>query len=91
MAIELFFKWVKQHLRYVKVWSTNPQGLWNQMFLVLIAFGLAQLLRLKKEIKKKPYELLRLIRTFFEKSWVELFSVVRFLERKLEPLMEECR
>lgn len=75
-AIELFFKWVKQHLRYVKVWSTKPQGVWNQMFLGLIAFGLAQLLRLKKEIKKKPYELLRLIRTYFEKSWVELLNEV---------------
>ncbi|TYR76204.1 transposase, partial [Rossellomorea vietnamensis] len=30
--IELFFKWIKQSLRFVKVWSTKPQGIWNQMF-----------------------------------------------------------
>ncbi|WP_240689295.1 IS4 family transposase [Ammoniphilus sp. YIM 78166] len=36
--IELFFKWVKQHLKLTKIWSTKPQGIWNQMFLALIAF-----------------------------------------------------
>ncbi len=37
-VIELFFKWIKQHLKLTKVWSSKPKGIWNQMFLSLIAF-----------------------------------------------------
>lgn len=40
--IETFFRSVKQHLSLVKIWSTKPQGMWNQMVL-----GLAFILQLQ--------------------------------------------
>ncbi|WP_144544078.1 transposase [Cytobacillus oceanisediminis] len=36
--IELFFRWIKQHLKLTKIRSTKPHGIWNQMFLALIAY-----------------------------------------------------
>lgn len=81
--IETFFKWVKQHLRFVKIWSTTPQGIWNQMFLALIAYGLALIVQLKTDTgrKKTLWVFLRLLRTYFDKSWDE-FSNELFRKKK---------
>ncbi|MBB5326406.1 hypothetical protein HNQ34_003572 [Anoxybacillus tepidamans] len=73
-AIEIFFKWVKQHLRTTKIWSTKPQGIWNQMFLALIAYGLTLLVKLMTQTKKTMREVLRLIRTYFQKPWKEFWD-----------------
>ncbi len=67
--IETFFKWVKQHLRLVKIWSTKPQGMWNQMFLALAAYGLALILQLQMKTKKKLWHFLRLMRTYMYKPY----------------------
>ncbi|MCT8138543.1 transposase [Anaerobacillus sp. CMMVII] len=62
--IELFFKWIKQHLKLTKIWSTKPQGIWNQMFLALIAFGLSLIIKLQSGSIKTPWEFFRLLQTF---------------------------
>lgn len=67
--IETFFKWVKQHLKLVKIWSTKPQGMWNQMFLALTAYGLALILQLQLKSKKKLWPFLRLMRTYMYKPY----------------------
>lgn len=67
--IELFFKWIKQHLRLVNIWSTKPQGIWNQMFLALITYGLALIIKLVTRTTKTQWQLLRLIRTYLYKSF----------------------
>lgn len=54
--IELFFKWIKQHLKLTKVWSTKPQGIWNQMFLALIAYGLSLIVKLQSKSERTPWE-----------------------------------
>lgn len=69
--IETFFKWVKQHLRLVKIWSTKPQGMWNQMFLALVAYGLALILQIKLESKKTLWQFLRLLRIYMYKPYSE--------------------
>ncbi|MFC4025581.1 IS4 family transposase [Oceanobacillus longus] len=67
--IETFFKWIKQHLKLVKIWSTKPQGMWNQMFLALAAYGLALILQLQTKSKKKLWPFLRLMRTYMYKPY----------------------
>lgn len=68
-GIETFFRWIKQHLSIVKIWSTSPQGMWNQMFIALAAFGLAQILQLKTRTSKTLWAFLQLMRTYMFKSW----------------------
>ncbi|MGJ9460720.1 transposase, partial [Oceanobacillus sp. CF4.6] len=72
--IETFFKWIKQHLKLVKIWSTKPQGMWNQMFLALAAYGLALILQLQTKSKKKLWPFLRLMRTYMYKSYDEFIE-----------------
>lgn len=74
--IETFFKWVKQHLRLVKIWSTKPQGMWNQMFLALTAYGLALTLQLQMKSKKKLWPFLRLMRTYMYKPYNEFIEAL---------------
>ncbi|HEY2421611.1 MAG TPA: IS4 family transposase [Neobacillus sp.] len=62
--IELFFKWIKGHLKFTKIWSTKPQGIWNQMFLALIAFGVSLIVKLQTKSKKTPWVFFRILRTY---------------------------
>lgn len=66
--IELFFKWIKQHLKLTKFWSTKPQGIWNQMYLALIAYGLSLIVKLQTESKKTAWEFFRILQTYLYKT-----------------------
>jgi hypothetical protein len=72
--IELFFKWLKQHLRTTKIWSTKPQGIWNQMFLAMIAYGLILQIKLILKTKKTTWVVLRLVRTYLHRPWEKLIE-----------------
>lgn len=74
--IELFFKWIKQSLRFVKVWSTKPQGIWNQMFIAMIAYMLTLIVKLKTKTKKSLLSVLTHIRTYIEKNWSEFIDAL---------------
>ncbi|MEK4025963.1 IS4 family transposase [Sporosarcina sp. FSL W7-1283] len=45
--IELFFKWLKQHVKLDHLFSHSPTGIWNQMFIALITVALVEIMRLK--------------------------------------------
>lgn len=62
--IELFFKWIKGHLKLTKIWSTKPQGIWNQMFLALIAYGLSLIVKLQTKTTKTQWEFFRILQTY---------------------------
>jgi hypothetical protein len=80
--IELFFKWIKQHLRVTKIWSTKPQGIWNQMFLALIAYGLTLLVKLKTQTTKTHWECIRLIKIYLYKPWIDLLNELHRKKKK---------
>lgn len=62
--IELFFKWIKQHLKVTKIWSTKPQGIWNQMFLALITFGVSLIMKLQSTSEKTAWQFFRMLQTY---------------------------
>lgn len=66
--IELFFKWIKQHLKLTRIWSTKPQGIWNQMFLALIAYGISLIVKLETKSSKTPWEFFRILQTYLYQS-----------------------
>jgi hypothetical protein len=67
--VELFFKWIKQHLRLVKVHSYKPQALWNQIFLALIAYQLVHIVQLTTQTKKTTWRVLELLRSYMYHGW----------------------
>lgn len=67
--VELFFKWIKQHLNVVKLYSKQPDAVWNQLFLSLIAFAVNLLIKLKLQTKKSQWTVLKFVQTYFFHSW----------------------
>jgi hypothetical protein len=67
--IELFFKWLKQHLPAAKIHCSSPQGIWNEIFLAMIAYLLSLYIRLTVETRKTQWQILNLIRTYADKAW----------------------
>lgn len=70
--VELFFKWMKQHLRFAQLYGHQPEAVWNHIFLALVAYGLSLLIKLETQSKKTVYKILTIIRTFAEKKWSSL-------------------
>ncbi|MGG4398174.1 IS4 family transposase [Paenibacillus thiaminolyticus] len=74
--IELFFKWVKQHIRLVKPHGYTAEAIWNQMYIALIAYALCLLIKLTLDCKKSTWDLLQLIRIYAEKPWENLIAAL---------------
>jgi len=70
--VELFFKWIKQHLRTVHVHSYKPQAIWNQLFLVLITALLVQEMNASLSRNITPWQLLKLMRVYLYLPWSAL-------------------
>lgn len=71
--IELFFKWIKQHLRIVKVYSHEPQGVWNQIYLALIAYAIALLIQRESGTRLTHWQVLQTVRC----SWDKPFTLIQ--------------
>ncbi|MDG0810165.1 IS4 family transposase [Cohnella rhizosphaerae] len=67
--VELFFRWMKQHLKFAKLYSYKPQAVWNHILLAMIAYSLIFLLKMQTKANQTPWQLLRLIRVYAFRSW----------------------
>ncbi|OXS52079.1 hypothetical protein B1A99_35025 [Cohnella sp. CIP 111063] len=62
--IELYFKWLKQHLRLTKLHSYKPQAIWNQMLLALITALLVEEMKQKSQASCSTWRFLQLLRAY---------------------------
>ena len=74
--IELFFKWVKQHLNLVRLYSKDPEAVWNQLFLSLIAYAVSLLVKLRLGTTKTQWAVLKLLRTYWYDSWEKFLAAL---------------
>lgn len=74
--IELYFKWLKQHLRLKKLQSFKPQAIWNQLFLALITALLIEHMKSTMQVKKSKWKFLRLLRVY-------MYDDIKALEAEL--------
>ena len=61
--VELFFKWIKQHLKVKTFWGTSRNAVFSQIWVALIGSILLWICRTLEGIKTSPYELLTMMRT----------------------------
>lgn len=62
--IELFFKWLKQHVKVNHLYSTSPTGIWNQMFITLITYALTEIMRLTHQPRKTIWTFMRTMQQY---------------------------
>ena len=62
-AIELFFKWIKQHLKVKKFYGKSENAVKNQIWLALISFCLMTLLQIRVKFSGKLLNFQRLLKS----------------------------
>jgi IS4 transposase len=79
--IELFFKWIKRHLKVSHLFSQSPAGIWNQMFTTMITYALVEIMRLIHQPKKSIWEFLSTFRQYVFNS---INTFLKTLNRRLK-------
>jgi len=81
-AIELFFKWIKQHLNIKKFHGQSEWAIQNQVFIALIVFCLHVLVQIETKSKRKTLQISRYLRAVL---WKPAYVWIRKIEGKAIP------
>ena len=60
-AVELFFKWIKQHLRIKSFWGTTMNAVKIQVYCALITYCLVAIVANKLKVERPIYEILQIL------------------------------
>jgi len=60
-AVELFFKWMKQHLKIKSFWGTTLNAVKIQMYCAVIAYCIVALVGNKLKVNRSIYEILQIL------------------------------
>lgn len=74
--IELFFKWMKQHLQVKKWFNTKPEAVWNQLYIILIAYALCEWIKLLTDTSKTLWQILKKLRHYWFQSWSDFIEAL---------------
>lgn len=70
--IEIFFKWVKQHLRIKAFYGTSPNAVKTQVWIAVAVYVLIAIVRKRLRLTTSLYELLQILSvTLFEQTSLE--------------------
>ncbi|MBO0996142.1 transposase, partial [Bacillus sp. SD088] len=72
--IELFFKWIKQHLVLKTLYGKGKNAVYNQIYIAMITYCLALLMKKKVGYKGTLLEMLNGISDYWSKPMVKLIS-----------------
>jgi len=59
--IELFFKWIKQHLKVKSFWGTSVNAVKTQIYIAIISYVLVLIIKAKLKLKQSAYEILQIM------------------------------
>jgi FOG: Transposase and inactivated derivatives len=59
--VELFFKWIKQHLKVKSFWGTSENAVRIQIYSAIITYCLVAIVRAELKIDRSTYEILQVI------------------------------
>ena len=86
--VELFFKWIKQHLRVKRFFGQSENAVKSQLWIAVGVYALISLLKAKFALSQSYYEILQILSvTVFEKTPVfSMFSGENYkIERHINP------
>ncbi len=81
-AIELFFKWLKQHVKIKHFYGMSEIAIQNQIYLALITYCLNVLIQLEMKSKKS---LLRISRWLKASLWKPAYIWIRRFDNRASP------
>lgn len=60
-SVELFFKWVKQHLKIKKFWGTSENAVRIQIYCAIITYCLVAIMQHDMKLERSVYEVLQIL------------------------------
>ena len=60
-SVELFFKWLKQHLRIKKFWGTSENAVRIQIYCAIITYCLVAIVKHDMELERSIYTILQIL------------------------------
>jgi len=76
--IELFFKWIKQHLKIKSFWGESENAVKTQIWIAVCTYLMVAIVKKELKIERNLYEILQII------------SVSIFDKNQLDQLLNEC-
>jgi hypothetical protein len=85
--IELFFKWIKQHLRIKSFYGTSDNAVRTQVWIAIAVYVLVALLKKRLKLSLSLHAMLQILSlTLFEKTpLLQLFSDSEMLKETIDP------
>ena len=60
-SVELFFKWLKQHLKIKKFWGTSENAVRIQIYCAIITYCLVVIVKYDMKLERSVYEILQIV------------------------------
>ena len=79
--VELFFKWIKQHLRIKAFYGTSENAVKTQIWIAISVYVLVAIIKKELHVDKSPYEILQILS-------ISLFENISILQA-LNPVDEK--
>ncbi|MEG2760599.1 MAG: transposase, partial [Mucinivorans sp.] len=82
--VELFFKWLKQHLKIKKFWGTTENAVRIQIYAAICAYCLVAIVQKDMQLDRSTYEVLQILSiSLTDKTHLqELFDKTKFQDFK---------
>jgi hypothetical protein len=88
--VELFFKWIKQHLRIKQFYGTSENAVKTQIWIAVSVYVLAAIVRKRLKLDVSLYTLMQVFSvTVFEKASIE--SIILQTADSSEPVMDDTQ
>jgi hypothetical protein len=85
--IELFFKWIKQHLKIKVFWGRSENAVKTQICIALCAYLLVAILKKRLELKQNIYEILQILSvSLFDKTPLPALFSDDLLHKRVDRL-----
>ncbi len=87
--IELFFKWIKQHLRIKKFYGLNENAIQTQIWIAISIYVLVAIIKKELKLKHSLYNILQVLSvTAFEKNPIaEMFDEISLQNKNENQMM----
>ncbi len=82
--VELFFKWIKQHLKIKSFWGTSVNAVKTQVYIAMITFTLVSIIKSELKINRSTYEILQILS-------VSLFDKTQLNQLLQSPILQDVK
>lgn len=88
--VELFFKWIKQHLKIKAFWGTTENAVRIQVYSAIIAYCLVAVVSSKLKTQRSTYEILQVLGiSLLDKTSVNELLKIKYSQYVNEPIYNQ--